>query len=187
MPFPSSKPQETNGNGHGSVKPGFVPVMAPPSLVEQEDDVTLGRLVEVLKRRTGVFLGVAALTFGGLTFWHLSRPPAYSGSASLLVEPVTAANNLGLETVTGIPSPSVSRLDYTSQIRVLRGPAVINPILANIQQRYPNITYGVLLSGLAISQEVTPTRTWWPLCSPSWSKGLSTTACKTARATCAGA
>ncbi|MFQ4137682.1 GumC family protein [Nodosilinea sp. PGN35] len=153
MPFPSPNSQQTNGNGHGPVKPGFVPVVAPPLLIEQGDDLSLGRLAEVFQRRMGVLLSVAALSFGGLTLWHLSRPPAYSGSASLLVEPVTAANNLGIETLTGVPGASSSRLDYTSQIRVLRGPAVINPILANIQQRYPNITYGALLGGLTISQE----------------------------------
>lgn len=154
MPFPHpSASHETSGNGHSSAKPGLVPVMAPPSLVDQRDEVDFSRLLAVFKRRAGVFLGVTALSLGGLTLWYLSRPPAYSGSASLLVEPVTAANTLGLEAVTGVPSPAVSRLDYTSQIRVLRGPAVINPILADIQQRYPNITYNALLSGLTISQE----------------------------------
>ncbi len=153
MPFPPPSTHETNGNGHSHAKPGFMTVMAPPSLVEQRDEVDFNRLVGVFRRRAGVFFGVAALSLAGFTLWHLSRPPAYSGSASLLVEPVTAVNTPGLETVTGAPSPSVSRLDYTSQIRVLRGPAVINPILAKIQQRYPNITYGSLLNGLNIIQE----------------------------------
>lgn len=154
MPFPPSTSQETNGNGHSPAKPGFVTVMAPPSLVEQRDEIDFNRLVGVFKRRAGIFLGVAALSLAGFTLWHLSRPPAYSGSASLLVEPVTAVNTPGLETVTGVPSPSVSTsLDYTSQIRVLRGPAVINPILDKIQQRYPDITYNSLLNDLDITQE----------------------------------
>lgn len=154
MPFPPSSTHETNGNGHSHSKPGFMAVMAPPSLVDQRDEVDFNRLVGVFKRRAGIFLGVTALSLAGFTLWHLSRPPAYSGSASLLVEPVTAINTPGLEAVTGVPSPLVSTsLDYTSQIRVLRGPAVINPILAKIQQRYPNITYNALLSDLNIVQE----------------------------------
>ncbi|MBE9109115.1 polysaccharide biosynthesis tyrosine autokinase [Nodosilinea sp. LEGE 07298] len=157
MPFPpSSTPRETNGNGngHGPLRPEFVPVMAPPSLVEKGDDIDLNRLVGVLKRRAGVFLGVAALSFGGLTLWHLSRPPAYSGSVNLLVEPVTNAPPVGLEEVVGAQgSRGASRLDYDSQIRVLRGPAVIEPILTDIQRRYPNITYNALLSRLSIIQE----------------------------------
>lgn len=153
MPFSPSTSHETNGNGHSHAKPGFVTVMAPPSLVEQGDEADFSRLVGVFRRRAGVFLGVAALSLAGFTLWNLTRPPAYSGSASLLVEPVTAVNTPGLETVTGAPNPSLSRLDYTSQIRVLRGPAVINPILAKIQQRYPTITYNSLLSGLTITQE----------------------------------
>ncbi|PSR18119.1 hypothetical protein C8255_09160, partial [filamentous cyanobacterium CCP3] len=161
MPFPpSSTPRETNGhsnghgNGHGHSRPEFVPVMAPPSLVEKGDDVDLNRLLGVFKRRAGVFLGVAALSFGGLTLWHLSQPPAYSGSVNLLVEPVTNAPPVGLEEVVGAQgSRGASRLDYDSQIRVLRGPAVIEPILADIQRRYPSMTYNALLSRLSIVQE----------------------------------
>ncbi|WOD41100.1 polysaccharide biosynthesis tyrosine autokinase [Nodosilinea sp. E11] len=159
MPFsPSSTAHEANGNGnghgHGQVHHGFVAVTAPSSpLVDDGDDFDVSHLVGVLKRRLGVFLGVAALSFGGLTLWHLSRPPVYSGSANLLVEPVTAAPSLGLEAVVGLPGARNSGLDYTSQIRVLRGPDVIDPILANIQQRYPDITYTTLLERLAITQE----------------------------------
>lgn len=154
MYSPPSSPSPTtngNGNGHRPAKPDLVPLMAPPSLVEPGDGVDFSQLLGVLKRRVGVFLGVAALSFGGLTFWYLSRPPVYSGNASLLVEPVTSVTPPGLEAITGLSN--TSRLDYTSQIRVLRGPAVLNPILANIQQRYPDITYSALLSRLSILQD----------------------------------
>ena len=170
MPFPpSSTAHEANGNGNGNgngnsngygnspspANRSFLPVTTSPSpLVDDGDDFDLSHLVGVLKRRAGLFLGVAALSFGGLTLWHLSRPPAYSGNANLLVEPVTALTPLGLEPAMGVPGVrNVSGLDYTSQIRVLRGPDVINPILANIQRRYPDITYPTLLSRLTITQE----------------------------------
>lgn len=60
MPFPSSSTsQETNGNGngHGPAKPTFVPIVAPPSLVDKSDDADLGQLLDVLKRRMGAFCG----------------------------------------------------------------------------------------------------------------------------------
>ncbi|WP_035990510.1 GumC family protein [Leptolyngbya sp. KIOST-1] len=160
MPFsPSSTAHEANGNGNGNghsqVNHGFVPLNAPPSpLVDDGDDFDLSHLVGVLRRRLGVFLGVAALSFGGLTLWHLSRPPAYSGTVNLLVEPVTSVTSGGLEEVLGVQSGRTgSSLDYDSQIRVLRGPAVINPILENIQRRYPDITYTQLLNRLNIVRE----------------------------------
>ncbi|MGB3136877.1 MAG: hypothetical protein WBB18_08740, partial [Nodosilinea sp.] len=155
MPFPPSTSKETNGNGNGHslTKYGFIPVMAPPSLVDKGDDIDLRRLLGVLKRRAGVFLGVTALSFGGLTLWHLSQPPAYSGSVNLLVEPVTNVPPAGLEAVVGPGTRGASGLDYDSQIRVLRGPAVIDPILAEIQQRYPSTTYNALLNRLTIVQE----------------------------------
>ncbi|TVQ06503.1 MAG: polysaccharide biosynthesis tyrosine autokinase [Leptolyngbya sp. DLM2.Bin27] len=155
MPFSSTPTsEETNGNGNGHAKHSFVPVSAPSAIVDDSDDFDLGHLIGVLKRRVGVFVGVAALSFGGLTLWHLSRPPVYSGTANLLVEPVTAVNPLGLEAMVGVAGArNTSGLDYTSQIRVLRGPDVINPILANIQRQYPEITYTTLLNDLVISQE----------------------------------
>ncbi|HSM81933.1 MAG TPA: polysaccharide biosynthesis tyrosine autokinase [Nodosilinea sp.] len=159
MPFsptPTSSETSGNGNGHGNGHGNrtFVPVAAPPPLVEAEDDFELSRLLGVLRRRAGIFLGVTALSFGGLTLWHLSRPPAYSGSVNLLVEPVTAVTPLGLEAVAALPgTKGPTSLDYTSQIRVLRGPAVLNPILANIQTRYPELTYNMLLNRLVITRE----------------------------------
>ncbi|MBE9135954.1 polysaccharide biosynthesis tyrosine autokinase [Nodosilinea sp. LEGE 07088] len=157
MPFPqSSKPHETNGHGNGHNHPGFVPIASPSPLVDDGDDFDLGQILAVLKRRAKVFLSVATLSLGGLTLWHLSRPPVYSGSVNLLVEPVTAVNTPGLEAVIGLPgsqNTSSSGLDYTSQIRVLRGPAVIDPILADIRQRYPDIGYNTLLEQLIITQE----------------------------------
>ncbi|PZV15200.1 MAG: hypothetical protein DCF21_12010 [Leptolyngbya sp.] len=158
MPFsskPAAREVNGNGNGQGHASQSFVPVTAPPSpLIDDGDDFDLNHLVAVLGRRAGIFGGVAALSFGGLTLWHLTRPPVYNGSANLLVEPVTVVNTPGLEAVMELPGArSASGLDYTSQIRVLRGPDVIKPILVNIQRQHPEITYTTLLNDLVISQE----------------------------------
>ena len=69
-----------------------------------------------------------------------------------MVEPVTVVNNLDLgEEAQGLRDQS--GLDYNSQIRVLRSPAVLEPILTNIQARYPQITYADLNNQLSISQQ----------------------------------
>ncbi len=157
MPSPTPPSTSTNGgtNGHSRFQNGYIP-MVPSTVVDrQEDDFDLGRWITILQRRAGVFLGVAVLSFAGLMYRHLSQPPVYSGSANLLVEPVNSANpplSLGVPTYIFNGSRGTG-LDYISQIRVLRGPAVLEPIVENIQQRYPEITYNRLLAGLSIIQD----------------------------------
>jgi capsular exopolysaccharide synthesis family protein len=161
MPSPNSpitnSPSHTNGgaNGHSRFQNSYIPITAPPVQPTQEDDFELSKLAAILKRRAGLFLGIVALSFGGLTYRFLNQPPVYSGSASLLVEPVTAPPSVSL----GAPQPFLlnsargSGLDYTSQIQVLRSPAVLEPIVEKIQQRHPEMTYNRLLGRLRIAQE----------------------------------
>ncbi len=160
MPSPNSpltnSPSSASGgtNGNSRFQNSYIPITAPLVQTTQEDDFDLGRLVRLFKRRAGVFLGVAALSFGGLAYRYLKQPPVYSGSASLLVEPVTASPPVSLgEQPFFWNSARSSNLDYTSQIQVLRGPTVLEPIVENIQQRYPEITYNRLLGRLSIVQD----------------------------------
>jgi succinoglycan biosynthesis transport protein ExoP len=153
---PSPTKNGTNGhsNGHsnGHAPREFIPMVpAPQVMADEGDDFDLSNLLTVLKRRALTFVGVASLTALGLAFWHITRPPSYRGGFELLVEPVTVVNNLGLGEAQGLPDQS--GLDYDSQIRVLRSPTVLEPILANIQARYPQITYGELISKLSIGRQ----------------------------------
>ena len=156
MPSPNSPlttpPSHTNGatKGHSRFQNSYIPITAPPVQPTQEDDFELGKLATMLKRRVGLFLGIAALSFGGLTYRFLNQPPVYSGSVGLLVEPVTVAPPVGLGELN---MARESGLDYTSQIQVLRGPAVLEPIVEKIQQRYPEMTYNQLLDRLGIVQD----------------------------------
>jgi len=153
-PPPASANGLANGNGHtpNSVK-GYIPLTSMPQVVvDEKDDFDLGHILQVLRRRTLTFVGVMALAAGGLTAWHFVRPTppnTYQGSFDLLVEPVTSANNIGLNAL-GAETGGRGSLDYNSQIRVLMSPSVLNPILANIQERYPNLTYEDLRDELTI-------------------------------------
>ncbi|NMF82616.1 tyrosine-protein kinase domain-containing protein [Nodosilinea sp. P-1105] len=156
MAFPktsSPSPLQPSANGNGHHHNGYLPVPASPVVVEADDDFDLGYLAGVLKRRAVTFVGVTLLSLGGLTLWHLTRPSVYSGGFDLLVEPVTAANALEGDLLNLSSQGTRSGLDYTSQIRVLRSPGVLNPILEAIQQRYPDITYNTLLNNLTINRD----------------------------------
>jgi succinoglycan biosynthesis transport protein ExoP len=157
-PTPNQPPHingNGNGHGHGGGPPwnGYVPLGPPaPVVVDDGDDFDLSYLFRVLKRRALTFVGITSLASIGLVLWHMSRPPAYRGGFELLVQPVTVVNNLDLGPNSFL-NDEQSGLDYESQIRVLRSPTVLEPILDNIQERYPQITYNVLLSRLGISRQ----------------------------------
>jgi succinoglycan biosynthesis transport protein ExoP len=154
MAFPKAfQPSSgAHGNGNGNGKNGYLPAVPTPHLVESEDDFDLAHLASVLKRRALTFVGVTVLALGGLTLWHLSRPSVYSGGFDLLVEPVTGGNSLEADLL-NLSQGNRTGLDYNSQIRVLRSPGVLNPIVERIQQRYPQITYGTVLNNLTISRD----------------------------------
>jgi capsular exopolysaccharide synthesis family protein len=155
QPSPHNPPEIKHGtNGHNGHAPReFVPLVPKPQVVvEENDDFDLSHLFTVFKRRALTFVGVASLSSLGLAFWHLTRPPSYWGSFEMLVEPVTVVNNLDLGNFP-FADNNQSGLDYTSQIRVLRSPSVLNPILENIQQRHPEMTYGELKNRLTINRQ----------------------------------
>ena len=123
-----------------------------PVVVDDGDDFDLSYLFAVFKRRALTFLGVTSVTALGLGFWHMTRPPQYRGNFQLLVEPVTVVNKLDLGEAPFLDEEQTG-LDYNSQIQVLRSPNVLEPILADIQEQYPEINYGSLNNSLTINQQ----------------------------------
>ncbi|HEY9880071.1 MAG TPA: polysaccharide biosynthesis tyrosine autokinase [Leptolyngbyaceae cyanobacterium] len=140
----------SNGNGHSSN--GYLPVLPVPQVANDGEDFDLSHLLAVLKRRVFTFVGVTSLAVAGLTSWYLSRPLSYQGSFELLVEPVTVVNKLDLGELP-LSNQEQLGLDYNSQIRVLRSPTVVQPILQAIQERYPHVTYDDFLNKLTISRQ----------------------------------
>lgn len=139
-----------SNNGHGRGYSTYMPTSTPPPTAGQRDELDLGQIVRILGRRAGLFLGVAAVSFGGLTYQYLRRPPAYTGIADILVEPVNMSA-VNLPVAAG--NVRGAGLDYTSQIRVLRSPAVLDPIVAKVRQRYPTMSYALLVERLTIVKE----------------------------------
>lgn len=119
-------------------------------LQKNEEELNLRRLLTVVRRRALVIVGIAIAISSATAFWTLSRTSKYEGKFQLLVEPVTAENQLDkLTQVTGtnMPNAASSGLDYDTQIQVLRSPNLMAPILKQIQTRYPDVDYNYLFGG----------------------------------------
>lgn len=126
----------------------------------------LSWLLGVVKRRKLVIAGVAVattvLSAALILLKDSLTPPAYEGSFQLLVEPVTVEDQLARSFVlaqrqgTELPGFNVqeSGLDYETQIRVLLSPTVLEPVIQDIQARYPDVTYENLTRNLLINRVI---------------------------------
>lgn len=113
-----------------------------PNSSDDEDEIDLGELFRLLRRRGLIIIGTTVALTTVLSSWILSKPPVYQGKFKLLVEPLnTDSSELNfLKDVAG-GNLKTKELDYQSQIDVLKSPLVMSPIIKNIQSRYPEINY----------------------------------------------
>lgn len=141
-----SNPNLHSTNGHVAVN-GSV---APPPVIATEDS-ELAEFVQILRRRLRLFGGVAIAVSLSLIGWTLTRTPIYRGSFQLLVEPITEAD-ASRQLLQDDAVTVGSTFDYATQLEVLRSPARLNPIVEELQETYPDLSYGELLGNLQISR-----------------------------------
>jgi polysaccharide biosynthesis transport protein len=167
QPNPQSNPQpnsQANPQTYLSALNGSQPIQ-PASVFQvntaqvSDDELDLKQILKMLKRRWSTVCTVSTLLFVLTSSWVVSRPSQYDGRFRLLVEPVTTGSRIA-ESLTNAAEiqdimksdDSESRLDYTSQIEVLKSERILEPIFAQIQQRYPNLSYGEFSNRLKISR-----------------------------------
>lgn len=128
----------------------------------------LSWLFDVLRRRALLILQVAvsATTLAALALFLASNStkPKYEGTFQVQVEPATAegksaqsfvraqTTERALEESQNLNLEQFSTLDYETLIRILQGRKLMEPVLKNIQRRYPEITYESLLEDFKIER-----------------------------------
>ncbi|UBF25417.1 hypothetical protein K9N68_28085 [Kovacikia minuta CCNUW1] len=133
---------------------GLIPSEAPGSIGSNYDEgeFNLKRLFLILRRRAVLVSAVAIAVTAVAGYNALTETSEYQGGFRLLVEPVTTDNQLDELTNNQQQAPRTATLDYATQIEVLRSPALLRPILRQIQTQYPDIDYGTLATRLTVSQ-----------------------------------
>ena len=129
----------------------------------------LAWLFAVVRRRAPIMaaatLALAGIA-GGYIIWQARKtPPIFRGAFSVLIEPVTAegrlaklsllaqtGNNTGAADISRLGIESSDLVDYETQIRVLRSPKLMEPVMKELQARYPDITYNSLMENVEISR-----------------------------------
>lgn len=139
-----------NSNGNGTYFYSVPPVLENTAIDEDEDSIDLRQLIGIVKHRfrliTAVAVGVTTLT----ALWTFTQVPKYRGSFRVLVEPVNqeqaGTGEQSLENPLAILGGQWQGLDYDTQIEVLQSPKVLNPVVANLEKKYPEITYDELIT-----------------------------------------
>ena len=141
----TSQPLNNNLNGHSA--PPFLPPEPFPWAEMEENDWDLSQLLGLLKRRALVIVGVATTVMAGVTYKTLTQSPQYESNFRLLVEPVDENDESSLSKLTAAVDTNLGKsgLDYETQIEVLKSPALMNDIVEELQEKYPEITYENLI------------------------------------------
>jgi polysaccharide biosynthesis transport protein len=118
-------------------------------VADDDEELSLQQILTVLRRRAWVLGGVTLASGIGIGSLVMTRPPSFSGSFRLLVEPVTEGSRLTdsltsdtLQTLKPLAGGlGKDGLDYISQMEVLKSETLLEPVLTRIQQKYPEIDY----------------------------------------------
>ncbi|WP_373535195.1 GumC family protein [Microcoleus sp.] len=129
----------------------------------EEEKLDLSWLAGVLRRRFLVMAAatIALSTIAGIAIVVNSKITKidYEGSFSLLVEPATVEglqskqlnNTLGAD-LARINIEGISLLDYETQIRILRSPKMMEPVVKELRTWYPKMTYTELTLKMSIDR-----------------------------------
>jgi polysaccharide biosynthesis transport protein len=147
----STSPLISNQNGM-IVTQSLPPIPKVSRFEEETNDWDWSQFTDILRRRALVIAGVATVVMGVGSYLTLKESPIYQGNFRLLVEPVDEDSSLGKVKVDD-PN-SQPKLDYESQIQVLKSPELINSIVKELRTTYPDITADSLLQALSINRVV---------------------------------
>jgi capsular exopolysaccharide synthesis family protein len=139
--FVGLKPQQNGNLNYLQPLPSQFPV-------EEEEEINLRQLLAVVKHRLGLILLVATGITTAIGVWTFYKPPIYEGKFQMLVgKPIdeTKSGNIGNADILNQLGVSTAEIDYKTQIEVLRSPSILNPVLAKLTPKYPDLNYEELI------------------------------------------
>lgn len=161
-----SHPYNRSVEGYGKSRRSLpVPALPPtPQTNPEGESWDLGWLFTVFRRRAWVMLGVFLLV-AFPTGWSIVKKarqeiPYYEGKFQLLVEPINDETKVSRILLLAQSARQGTRgfdytqfsLDYESQIRVLRSPNFMAPVIARLRKTYPGITHNGVMQNLTITR-----------------------------------
>ncbi len=129
----------------------------------EEESTGLNQVFSVLRRRIGLIASATVIVTTLAVAFSATRTPKYEGKFQILVEPLKTADSELLlllsetlkQNVNDITRQNKTELDYQALMEVLKSPKVINPVIQDLKNRYPEINYDQLVASDA-SGKVSP-------------------------------
>lgn len=144
---PSALPQQTDDHQPSDSPRAVDPIPPSPPV---EEGFNPAQLLGMLRRKAPIIaaVAIAASAFSG--FQASRQTPSFQSSFALLVEPVTQKKQL--EKLTDGQSETTKELDYSTQIEVMLSPKTLEPMIKEIDERYPDVTFDSLSSKLSVNR-----------------------------------
>lgn len=118
---------------------------------DQEGGLKPGRFVDAIKRNILLVVGAATLTASAAVFKAVTDVPTYQSSFELLTPPTTLEtqiiSTLNPEALSNQSEIISVAIDET-KLKILKSPRVMEPVVEQLSERYPNISYGEVVGGL---------------------------------------
>jgi capsular exopolysaccharide synthesis family protein len=129
---------------------------AVPSHQEGEGGLNIGQITSTLRRRLPIIFGVTTVVSSGALLKTMTSKPTYQADFEILTKPVTVETQV----LSSVPQTLSNReqqkqatpeqvLDDT-ELKLLKSPRVLNPIVKALKPKYPDLTYEVLASKLEV-------------------------------------
>ncbi|MEA5598034.1 GumC family protein [Rivularia sp. UHCC 0363] len=118
-----------------------------------EENIPFSHIFSILRRRAALIASVALIATTGAAFWSSTRTPTYEGKFQLLVEPLRNSESELLvllsqtlqQDVNKITRDNSTSLDYQALVEVLKSPKIIEPVVKEIQTKFPGVSYSKLV------------------------------------------
>lgn len=130
------------------------PVDYTQSISDDEGGLNLGQVVDALRRRIPIIIGMAVLVAAASAIKARDSKPTYQASFEILTKPITVETQVissvpqTLSNKEGQQAP-VKGVDPT-KLKVLMSPTVLSPIAKKLQAEYPGIDYDEIFSKLKV-------------------------------------
>ncbi|WP_088889466.1 GumC family protein [Leptolyngbya ohadii] len=149
MEIPASpKHTDKQSNGLSIVRSTAIEPAAqsPPA----EEGFNIAQILGMLRRKAPIVIAVAIAASAFSGFQASRKTPMFQSSFALLVEPVTQRKQLSQ--LTDGTSETTKELDYSTQIEVMLSPKTLEPMIKEINDRYPDVSFGMLSSRLGVNR-----------------------------------
>jgi polysaccharide biosynthesis transport protein len=132
---------------------------------EDEENTGFNQVLSVLRRRLGLIASSTVIVTTVAIAYTATQTPKYEGKFQILVEPLKTADSELLvllsetlkQNINEITKQNKTDMDYQALMEVLKSPKLIEPVVKDLKNRYPNMTYDQLV-GSDVPGKVSPER-----------------------------